>query len=116
MSELWVPITLFLAIAAGTIGFLFFASRNKQAKQATLQAAIQRGDTLTPELIAAISSERSAPATDYRRGVLLIALGIGIAIFGQFVDPDETALLGITAIPVLLGVGYLFVWKFGPKD
>ena len=116
MSELWVPIPLFLAIAAGTIGFLFFASRNKQAKQATLQAAIQRGDALTPELIAAISNERSAPATDYRRGVLLIALGIGLAVFGQFVDPDETALLGIAAIPVLLGVGYLFVWKFGPKD
>lgn len=116
MNDLWVPIILFLSIAAAAIGYLYFNSKNKQARQATLQAAIQRGDELTPELISAISADRSAPVTDYRRGVLLIALGIGFALLGRFVDPGESGFLGIAAIPVMLGLGYLFVWRFGPKD
>lgn len=116
MNDEWIPIILFLSIAAVVIGFLHFNSMTRQAKQVTIQAAIQRGDALTPELIAAISNERSTPASDYRRGVLLISLGIGLAVFGQFVDPDETDLLGIAAIPAILGLGNLFVWKFGPKD
>lgn len=116
MNQLWVPIILFLSIASIVIGGMFFASKNKQAKQATLQSAIQRGDALTPELIEAIGTEPSTPATDYRRGILLLSVSIGIAIFGQLVDPDEVDLLGIAAIPAMLGVGYLFVWKFGPRD
>lgn len=116
MDDQWIPIILFLSTAAAVIGYLHFNSQNKRAKQASLQAAIQRGDVLTPEMIAAIGSERSASATDFRRGALLIALAVGIAIFGQFVGPDKTELLGIAMIPGMLGVGYLFVWRFGPKN
>lgn len=116
MDDTLVPVILFLSIAAAVIGYLYFNSKNKQARQATLQAAIQRGDPLTPELVAAISNDKSAASADYRRGILLIALGVALAIFGQFVTPGETELLGIAAIPAILGLGYLFVWKFGPKD
>lgn len=116
MSGQWIPIILFLSIASVVIGSMFFASKNKQAKQATLQAAIERGDVLTPEMVAAIGSEPSTPATDYRRGILLLSVSIGIAIFGRLVDPGDVDLLGIAAIPAMLGVGYLFIWKFGPRD
>lgn len=112
----WVPIVMFIGIAAVLIGYLYFGNKTKQAKQVTVQAAIERGDVLTPELIAAISSEPSAPAADYRRGIILIALGVGISVFGYFANPGETELIGIASIPVMLGLGYLFVFKFGPKD
>lgn len=116
MNDEWVPIILFMSIGAIALGNLYFKGQAKRDAHQTLRAAIERGDALTPDLIEAMGRETPTPVNDFRRGILLIFLGIGISVFGYFVDPGDTELLGIASIPGLLGVGYLFIWKFAPRD
>lgn len=119
MVEEWTPIVVVTAIASFSIlvsiSYFYFKSKNRQATQETLRAALERGETLTPELVVAISSEHSSSVTDFRRGTLMIALALGIAALGTFVDPGEPSFFGMASVPALLGLGYLVMWRFGPK-
>ena len=54
------------------------------------------------------------PAEDTRsplsKGVVLIAVGLGLTIFFLTI-PDRHAPWGVGMIPLLIGIGYLIVWK-----
>lgn len=116
---LWlVPISLFVSIAVPICLLLYFSHRNGVETQLTVRKAIEQGQQLSPELLKRLSEGGSSPEMDRRRGVIGIAIGIGIAILGLSMIEDlgiGTSVAGIGALPFVVGLAYLGLWKFSAQ-
>lgn len=120
-GEILIPITMFGMIAALVIAPLWLKSRERRDMQVTLRSAIEKGQPLPPELIEALSKEAvKAPPTatrDLRLGVVLLAVSIGIVLFGnaiRFIGDMEEAkavfpIMGIAAIPGMVGLAFILL-------
>jgi hypothetical protein len=119
-----IPIALFAMIAAIVIVPTYLRSKERKEMQATLRAAIDKGQPLPPEVIDALSKDNiKPPATasrDLRLGVILLAVSIGIGLFGyafNFVGGfDEgkavAPIIGLAAIPGMIGVAFCILSAF----
>ena len=125
--------SLFMAcVVACILAPGYFRSRDKAQMQETLRTALEKGVSLPPELIAALQSNLSTAVVptregDLRRGIVLIACGIGFALlgyglwYGLMSVSDEGAYItggsvaGFGAIPGLIGIAYLVLWAMKPK-
>ena len=123
-------IFMIIAIVIGPVWIRsYFAARDRDAMQATLRAAIEKGQPLPPELIAAMSANNApeiirGPENDLRRGVVMVFLGVGLCLlawglwYGLLsIAGNEVgnivggAVAGGGAIPGLIGVAYLLLWS-----
>lgn len=84
---------------------LFFRHRKHAQLHKTMSLWVEKGMPIPPELLARVPHR---PSSDLRRSILLIATGLGLAIF-FFVQKEGTWAIGL--IPLLLGIGYLVVWR-----
>lgn len=117
MHDILVPIIFFIAVATITISFMFFNSKSKKHLQETLQLAIEKGETLTPETIEKLLDKKQ-PFNDLKRGIIYIAFGIAFALFGLFLPEDEPAtrvMTGFSMFPVIIGFAYIIVFKLHEK-
>jgi hypothetical protein len=113
--EILIPIAFFAMVAAIFIVPRYFKSREREALQATVRAAIERGQSLSPESLDAITRDLhvAAPAPsavrDLRTAVVWIAVALGFAIFGWFVDDGDHwyGFIAFACIPGLVGLVYL---------
>jgi len=88
----------------------FYASyRRDQTRHQTIRAVLERGGEVPAELL----RPPTPPRSDLRRGILLIATGGGLIIVLRALVP-EPRLWTAGLVPVLLGLGYLLVWKIEP--
>ncbi len=89
---------------------VWYKARRARMMHDTAIALAEKGQPVPPELFMA----REEPASDLRRGLVLIGLGLGLAIF--LAQMDKPWSFGL--IPLFMGVGYLIVWKMegGGKD
>ena len=112
-----IPVTFFLATVLIVWIVVAFRYRSRRDVQATYRAAIERGQELTPELLDRLG-ESQPKNRDLRRGIILIGVGLGLAVFGVTIgEPDAVRpLLASGAFPFLLGVAYLGLWKFSRQD
>lgn len=131
--EDFVPIfaifAVFGSITAIVVGPSWLKSRERREMQATVRAAIDKGQPLPPEVIEALGTEASkcipSRSRDIRRGIIWLAVGIGLAAFGLINDltgnsdswdhngPDfGGGLLGIAAIPVTIGLAFIVLSFF----
>lgn len=125
--EVIIPIiailSVFGTITAIIVGPTYFKTRERRDMQKTVRAAIDKGQPLPPEVIDALSKEaaRNIPSRtrDIRRGVIWLAVGVGIAAFslisdytGGWGDGDANGLLGLAAIPTTVGLAYLVLSFF----
>jgi hypothetical protein len=132
MESVLVPIFFMACIAGCIVAPGYFRSRDRAQMQETLRAALEKGVSLPPELITALQSNLAARLTptreaDLRRGIILIATGIGIALLGlglwQGIRPYDDDGAWVTgqivafsgAVPGLIGVAYLILWGLKPK-
>lgn len=76
--------------------------KTRMIHQTALQLA-EKGQPVPPELFLGAQE----PFSDLRRGVVLVALGLGLALFMYQMDKPWS--LGL--IPLFMGAGYLVVWK-----
>ena len=120
---IFVPIVMFIAIAVVMCVYYYMRHRTGEAVQKTVQTAIEQGQELTPEILERLGqTPKRKPAdlrmADLRRGVVLISVGLGIAAFGALVGEEDAMrpLLAIGALPLLIGVAYLGLWRFGKSD
>ena len=90
---------------------LFYRYRKNVLLHRTLAAMIEKGTPIPPGLLAD-EKEKKAPRSDLRRGVMLTAIGAGLAIF--FLAQKEDA-WGLGMIPLLIGAGYLIMWRLEQK-
>ena len=118
--ELLIPLAPFIMVVA--IVAIVFGMKNRERRdvQKTIRTALEKGQTLPPELIEALSKDSvKPPATahrDLRVGVIWLAVGLGVAAFAWMVgfeDMDATnPLLGIAAIPGFIGLAFIVLSFF----
>ncbi len=117
-TEMLVPITLFISIAAVFAVAFIYRARQREQIQVTVRQAIDKGQELTPELLEKLGDTGVRPHSDLRRGVISVALGLGIGLFGAILGEADAVrpLVAIGAIPFLIGLAYLGLWKFADRD
>ena len=114
-----VMISLGLMLASVFILSFYFRYRARSDAQATIRVALDKGQPLTPEVLARLMDPHAARADrsqiDLRRGVIATALGAGIGVIGAVGAPMWQQGVAIGALPFLIGIAYIALWKLGPK-
>jgi len=109
-----------LAIAGIAVTWIALRHRTRVQYQMTVRAAIDKGQALTPEVLAGLTERQGGRNNDrdLRFGVVAIALGIGIASFGWIINEDDAGrvMMAIGNIPFLIGLSLIALWKFAPRD
>ncbi len=125
---LFAIFAVFGTITAIVVGPSYLKSKERREMQATVRAAIDKGQPLPPEVIEALGKEatRNIPSRtrDIRRGIIWLAVGIGMAAFSVINDmrgfgddwnggPNfDGGLLGIAAIPITIGLAFIVLSFF----
>jgi hypothetical protein len=111
-----------LAIAGVFIAFILSSQKKHQATLDLLRYAVERGMTLDVNLIDKIARadvaktnvEPRRPGRGSRvAGILIVAYGVGFAIFALFIGSVARSglipMLGVAALFICLGIGFLIV-------
>jgi len=112
-----VPIVMFIMLGIVLVAYFFWNHKNRDSIMATVQKAIDNGKELTPELLSHLGAAVNPRMRDMRRGIVFLSLGIAGLMCSLFFDVPEVV-NGIRAgsvFPLMLGVGFLLVWKLN-KD
>lgn len=126
MTPILIVLIIFSALTAIVFGPTYMKSREKREIQATVRHAIDKGQQLPPELIDAmtrdVASKLPSRTRDLRRGVIWLAVGIGIAAFsflsnmgwdnGDDWHEIGNGLLGFAAIPTTVGLAFIVLSFF----
>lgn len=113
-SEVVIFIVMFLAAGSTLVALFVTLLKREQARQQTLQKAMENGQQLTPELVNTLGKSVDLEARDYRRGVLITLFGVAFLVFTLLVEmpPEPRQVLPyLSLFPLFIGVGYLVVWK-----
>lgn len=95
------------------IAILVHKARRTQRIHQTVVALAEKGLPIPPDIF--IDRPPADSASTLHKGVILIAVGLGLSVF--FLSMTERhAPWGVGMIPLLIGVGYLIVWKLERKD
>jgi hypothetical protein len=116
--EILIPITLFAMVAAIVIVPRYFKSLERRKLADTVRAAIEKGQPLPPEVMGALTAADNrppnSPERDLRRGVVLVAVALGLAGMGLSVgmtsEHARHALTGAAAIPGFVGLAFIVMW------
>ena len=80
---------------------------NRRVKMKVIEKAIEKGVTLEGLSL----EEEKKPRVPYRSGMIIVAAGLGIAVFAFFIGRIETEafypLIGIASIPFLIGLALI---------
>lgn len=119
-------LSVFGTITAIAFGPSYLKFRERREMQETVRRAIDKGQDLPPEVIEAMTKDvtKNLPSRtrDIRRGIIWLAVGVGIAAFSLINDMGwndhdwhgevGNGLLGIAAIPATIGLAYLVLSFF----
>jgi hypothetical protein len=104
---------MFLVIGAVAGIYLYLRYRARQEVQRTVRYAMERGQEITPELLETLGGDIAGGQRDLRKGVIWLALAMALGILSWVVDEPE--LLGPAALPLMLGLAYLVLWRFSGR-
>jgi hypothetical protein len=110
-----VPISFFLFTFLVFGGVLLHRSRRDRQKHETLRIIVEKGADIPPALLDPPASR----ITDLRKGILLLAAGLGLGLFLLVLsawEPEAIKGAPVGLFPALLGLGYLLVWKLEKKS
>lgn len=117
MEGILVPISLFGMIAAIVILPRYFRSQERQKMAEALKAAIERGQTVSPDFLDAMQTNVRAPdlpATpqrDLRTGIIWLGVAMGLVALGLIVgfeEPDASYwFIGFAAFPGFIGAAFI---------
>ncbi len=120
-------------ITGGIVGIAFFGMiaaiiiypailKNKQQKevQETIRHALDKGTSLPADFMQALSADtKGTPQHDLRRGLVMLAVGVGIALMAVGISFEEQEaigpIFGIAAIPAMIGVAHILLWAINRK-
>jgi uncharacterized protein YqhQ len=110
-----VPIAMFAALAV-ILSFMFmFGHRSKRELQQTIRSAVERGQELTPELVKSLGKHHSKDR-DLRCALIWLGIAAGTALFGlgmgQIEEDVFSIMLAISAMPFMIGIAYVVMWRF----
>jgi hypothetical protein len=120
VSEIMIPITLFIGLTIVLCLFFWFRSKTRGDVQATIRAAMEKGQELTPEVIDRLGHPKPAKDKDLRLALIWIAIALAMGIFGFMVpdDDEEVALIfaGMASFPFFIGLAYLIMWRVAGRE
>ncbi len=120
MEDVLVPIVLFGSFVAIVWLVSHFNFKKRHTAHETLRHAISNGQTVSDELIEKMSYLTDPVRADLRRGVLFIAFGAAVLVLGVIVTSQEGEpvgpIIGVASFPVIIGLAYLGLWKFGHNN
>ena len=90
------------------IAILVHRSQRTKRIHETVVKLAEKGLPIPPDLF--IDKPPSDTRSPLSKGVVLIAVGLGLTIFFLTI-PDRHAPWGVGMIPLLIGIGYLIVWR-----
>mgnify|MGYP003654375516 CR=1 FL=1 len=117
-------LAVFGTITAIIVGPSWLKSRERREIQTTVRTAIDKGQPLPPEVIEALSKDitKNLPSRtkDIRRGIIWLAVGIGIAAFSLINNLGESdwsdnvgdGMLAFAVIPATIGLAFLILSFF----
>jgi len=113
---LWVPIVMFIGLTVIISLFFWFRFRARKEMQQTIRTAIDKGQELTPDLVESLgTSQKRSKHQDLRNGMIWLAVGAGIALFGVAMGQVEEEVMaimaGISAMPFMVGIAYVLMWR-----
>ncbi len=113
-----IPIVMFLVLGAAVCVYLVLKFRLRKEVQATYRLALEKGSQLSPEVLEAISGDAPKPQQDLRRGLFWAAIGGALAIAGLVQGEPEAIrpVLGVAALPLLIGAAYLGLWILAREE
>ena len=117
MGDEWIPIVLFIVLGFTVLGYFYWNYRNRVTIMSTVEKAMDQGQELTPELLVQLGAAGNPRIRDMRRGVVFLSLGVAGFLCSLFFT-DQEVVNGIragTVFPLMLGLGFLLVWKLN-KD
>jgi len=112
----------FIMVIAIVVVPAMLKSRERREMQATLRAAIEKGQPLPPEMIDAMTKNvKVAPTSlsDIRTGIIWLAVGLGIGLVGFIAGYEDADFfhpgLAFAAIPSVIGLAYIALSFFNPN-
>jgi len=116
---LWVPIVMFVSLAAVFSLWFYFRYKTRLAAQQTFRLALEKNAELNPEFMKQLVDPEPPKDRDLRRGLVWMALALGLALCGWAVpDPSGEALRGClagAAFPFSIGGAFLFMYFYGAR-
>ena len=115
-------LALCIPIIAIIMAGLVRIKRHQQLHE-TIRQITGKGMAVPEDLIKAVVSDNTSqpknwsPASQLRSGIINISIGLGLMALMFSIDPSEIEMLwwGIGAVPVIIGLGFLVIWKIESK-
>jgi hypothetical protein len=120
----------FSFLAAVILVPVYLRSRDRTQMYETLRQAFEHGQAAPPELIQALQNPvrpRSTPDHDFRRGLTLSVIGLGVCGIGVMfyyglwdaspmgAEITAASIAGVGVIPTLLGLAFLALAWWGHR-
>ena len=118
MSDTLVPLIVFSSITVMvcvSLALAFhFRARNRQTILDAIKLITDRGEPIAPELIEALVQDKASPYVDLRRGIIFLSIAIATGVFAVVLGEADAIrpLLGIAAVPGLIGLAYIGLHVF----
>ena len=122
--DIIIPVILFLVPVAIVWLFQHFALRKRIEAFQTLRFAIEKGQTITPETLESMA-RMSSPIADLRRGIVFVAISLGIAAFAGILAGNRSGdewpevmrgLIGVAMLPLFVGSAFLGIHFFANES
>ncbi len=111
MSEELIPIVALIVIGCCVLVPLYLRYLTAVKKMETLLKLTENGTDIKDETLSLLSRE-TGPITDFRRGVIFIAISIPVTASLLIVERYELAVL-LGGIPLCVGGAFLLVIRYG---
>jgi Domain of unknown function (DUF6249) len=83
--------------------------------QRTVRMMVEKGQPVPPELFAAPAGAPLRPWYDLRRGIVLLAVGVGVIMFFGISAGWDEGVWALGLIPGLIGLGYILAWRLANR-
>ena len=99
-----IPLIVFLG--------LFFRNKARAKNVELVQSMLNKDKDISPEIIRAVGFTGKRSHSDLRTGMILVAVGAAMFIFGGVIPEEEaqSVLGGLAMFPVFIGIAYLGFW------
>lgn len=122
MEDIIVPVAGCIMIAAIIIVPAWLRSQERRKMADTLKAAIEAGHPIPPEFTAMLAGDSRgmpSPNRDMRRGLILVAIALGLVAMGLALGSaghgpahGMAPMIGAAAFPGFIGLALLAMWWF----
>lgn len=115
MSELWIPIATLISFTVMVIAIVIGNNKNKKEVQLTIRQLLEKGESITPEILEKLGTFKSQKVTDLRRGLALTGIGLACIIAGIVLSEIRSG-LAVGIFPLMLGAAFYICWKMNKDE